>query len=175
MNNNTPIKILLAPFSKPIPNGDKLIPSPKDYPHWENLVSELKRTGRYEFGQISVTGQPELKLVSRYHQNLTYRQMVELVQEYDTFISVDTFLPHIAHLLGKVGVVLWGMGNPKYFGYEDNLNIYKDEKYFREDKLTWMVWAYTQANENAWDKPCTVANKIKSRINSLIKHNRGEV
>lgn len=42
------------------------------------------------------------------------------------FLSVDTFLPHLAASVGVTGAVLFGPSNVAAFGYPENLNLFSD-------------------------------------------------
>lgn len=51
----------------------------------------------------------------------------------DYFISIDSHLPHLANTTyvrenkNLKGIVLWQMTNPKIFGYENNINLYRSK------------------------------------------------
>ena len=161
-------KVLIAPFSKPLPaDGGGMRPSPKDYPWWNELLAELNQKGEYRFEQISTKDQPRLTGVHKYHDNIPYSEMYKLVNDCDFFISVDTLIPHIANLARKRGVVIWGMGHPRFFGYSMNLNILKDEKFVRPIEHTWLVWHGVPTTTECWELPGVVAKLINDNRNKL--------
>jgi ADP-heptose:LPS heptosyltransferase len=123
--------ILISPWSKEL--RDKSY-NPKNYPHWPEVVEDLKND--YEIIQIGVTG--EKKLVDDFRINLTLKALGELLLDPKCYswISVDNFLPHLAHVVGKEpGVVLWGISDPNIFGYKENKNLLKARKYLREHQF----------------------------------------
>jgi len=125
--------ILISPWSRML--RDKSY-NPKNYPHWEKVIDDLKDD--YDIVQIGVKG--EKKLVDDFRMNLPLKKIGELLVDPNchTFISVDNFLPHLAHLVGKEGIVLWGLSDPNVFGYREHKNLLKARKYLRENQF-W-IW-----------------------------------
>lgn len=162
-------KVLVAPFSKPIPVENGWGASPKDYPWWTDLISILNQTGLYEFHQLSIREQPRIAGMAQYHDNLPYGKIVELINDCDFFISIDTFLPHIAQLYKKRGFVIWGMGHPRFFGYMQNINILKDEKYVRPNDHTWGVWIDVKPQLECWHTPDIIANIINDNAKQIME------
>jgi ADP-heptose:LPS heptosyltransferase len=120
--------ILVSPWSKML--RDKSY-NPKNYPFWPQVIAELKED--YDIIQIGVNG--EQKLVNDFRTNLPMREIKKLILDTKTWISVDNFLPHLAHLLKKPGIVLWGESDPKIFGYPENNNLLKSRSYLRPDQF----------------------------------------
>jgi ADP-heptose:LPS heptosyltransferase len=111
------VNILIAPWARRH-NKDKH--NPKDYPYWEEVVKQLTGLGHFCL-QISCTGEPIISPNILLNQPLDTISM--LVKSYDLWISIDSFLQHLAHKLGKRGIVIWGPSNPTMFGYKENINI----------------------------------------------------
>jgi len=126
------MKILIHPFAAHLPSGK---PNAKDYPYWEELITELKAEG-HEIIQVGVHG--EKQLTEDFRPNLTQEQHDELLNEIDLFICVDSWYQHFAHTRGKSGIVLFGVSNPQIFGWKENINLYADKKFFR--KYQFNVW-----------------------------------
>ena len=117
--------IVICPFSRILPNGK---PNPKNYSYWADVVAALKP--KYRLVQIGVEGEQDLGC----HEFLKNRHLKEirtLIEGCTSWISVETFLTHFAYLLNKPGVVIWNVGDPAIFGYKENINLFKNEKYFR--------------------------------------------
>jgi ADP-heptose:LPS heptosyltransferase len=58
--------------------------------------------------------------------NFTLREIFALVNAADSFIAVDSLIPHIAYAFGKKGIVCWGSTSSKSLGYATMTNIYKN-------------------------------------------------
>jgi hypothetical protein len=130
--------ILIAPYSNRLPNGI----NPKSYPHWDTLVRLLVRDG-YQVTQIGVAGEDKIEGVSQFIPNASFAQIKELVLEHDTWLSVDSWLPHFVHAekLGKRGIVLFGPSDPRIFGYPENVNLLRGRDYLRPHQFqTWNEW-----------------------------------
>jgi len=125
--------ILISPWSKEL--RDKSY-NPKNYPHWPKVIEGLKDD--WHIIQIGVTG--EKQLVDDFRVNLPLRTIGDLLlaPECHTWISVDNFLPHLAYLVNKSGIVLWGISDPNIFGYRENKNLLKARKYLREYQF--QIW-----------------------------------
>src|ERR1035437_215856 len=118
----------------------------KSYPYWDELVLLLKDHEVKEIKGI-----------------LPEQEIIDLVNWCDIWITIDTFLQHLCayHKLKK-GIVLWGKSNPQYFGYKDNINLYKDEKYFRVNQFrNWTSeWNDIVNNPAAFVSPETILKAI---------------
>jgi ADP-heptose:LPS heptosyltransferase len=91
--------------------------------------------------------------------NASFDRLKEILDNSDTFISVDSFFPHFAHYHGKHGgVVIFSQSDPKLFGYPENLNILKSRDYLRSEQF----WLWTQAkyNKDAFVSSKEVADKV---------------
>jgi ADP-heptose:LPS heptosyltransferase len=119
--------IIIHPYSSKL--RDNRV-NPKNYPYWSELIKLLQT--KYTILQIGVQG--EEKLVSDFKQNLPLKTIKSLLTKCEFWISVDSFLPHLAHKVGKPGYVLWSVSDPEIYGYPENINIMKDRKYLRSDQ-----------------------------------------
>ena len=119
-------KIIISPFSKNLRNGNQ---NAKNYPYWEELVQLLNT--EYHTIQIGTKEEPDIKCHER-KINISFSEIKTLIEESYIWISVDNFLPHLCNAYRlKPGYVIFGRSNPKIFGYEHNINIFKDRKNFR--------------------------------------------
>ena len=122
--------IILAPYSKKLRNGKE---NPKNYPHWEE-VAHFLISADFRITQLLYAGEKQIE--HTFAQEYTSLKMCEtLVRQSDLFLSVDNFLPHLAHTIGKRGVVIWGTSDPLIFGYPENVNLLKDRKYLRGNQF----------------------------------------
>ena len=150
--------ISISPYSKKLREKDT--PHPKNYPYWQELVKLLIEKGHSVF-QIGVEGEPTLTTI-RYF-NLPSKELIELIDTVDTFISVENFFPHFVHYNfkgTKRGVVLFGKSDPEIFGYPENINLLKDKKYLRWDQFG--PWENTEYIEEAFVSPEEVIKSIES-------------
>jgi ADP-heptose:LPS heptosyltransferase len=152
--------ILISPFSNTLRNGKK---NPKNYPvdYWKKLISII---GDKNVVQIGAIGEERLATDCRF--GLPFNVIKELIDKCDFFISVDTFLPHMANHYGKHGIVIFSQSDPKIFGYPENINLLNDKKHLRTNQF-W-IWEQCNYKENAFVKPEVVYAKVmelKSKLN----------
>jgi ADP-heptose:LPS heptosyltransferase len=143
--------ILISPFAQKLRNW---MPNPKSpTPEWWKSLLGLFNE---QIIQIGVTNEPQL--VSDFRQNLRLDQIKQLVLSCELWISVDSFLPHLAHHVGVPGIVIWTLADPNIFGYTENVNILKDRKYLRKDQFG--MWESESYNEDAFPNVTDVAQKV---------------
>jgi ADP-heptose:LPS heptosyltransferase len=118
----------------------------KSYPFWSELFELLK-------------GHELIKIET----NLPLDKIKEMINDCDIWISIDSFIPHLAqyHKL-KTGIVLWGMSDPEIFGYKDSINLIKDRKYLRKEQFKW--WKDTKPETDIWVLPEEVVKAIEARF-----------
>jgi len=150
--------IVLSPYSKQLRTKKE---NPKNYPYWKELVDKL---GKFNtIVQIGV--KDEVVLVPECRFNMPLKEISAIINLCDFWVSVDNFLPHLANKLGKKGVVLWSISDPKIFGYKQNVNILKDRSYLRERQFE--IWEQAEYNIDAFVSPTVVVERLK--IEGLIK------
>lgn len=135
--------VVISPWSHKLPTGNE---NPKNFPYWEELVVDLKAAGCY-IKQIGVTGE-KLIGADEIIFNASIDSLKEILNECDTFISVDSFFPHFAHYHNKHGIVIFSQSDPILFGYPENLNILKSRDYLRKEQF-WL-WTQTEYDEQAF-------------------------
>jgi ADP-heptose:LPS heptosyltransferase len=84
-------------------------------------VEVIKEFGDESFIQVGLAG--EQQLVSDHRTNLKMAEVADLVRETNVWVGCDSFLQHLARHVGKPGVVVWSVSDPKIFGYEENKNL----------------------------------------------------
>lgn len=146
------MKILISPYSHKLINGNL---NAKNYPYWKELIPLLNG---HEIIQIGVYG--EEKICEDFRIGLSMKQISELLSEVDLFISVDNFLPHMAHHYGKRGIVVFSQSDPDIFGYEENTNILKDRRFLRPNQFD--SWELCQYNQDAFVSPQEILQSINS-------------
>jgi ADP-heptose:LPS heptosyltransferase len=136
------------------------MPNPKSPPldWWRKIISQINEP----IVQTGITG--EEQLVPDFRQGLAISRIVELINESQIWISVDSFLPHLAHLnKGKPGIVIWSLSDPNIFGYKENYNIQKSNSYLRKNQF--YMWEEESYNPNAFpdvEAVLIVLNRILS-------------
>lgn len=130
---------ILHPYAQKLRNG---MPNPKNPPDgwWTALMQALRLT---DVVQVGVNG--ETPLVKDFRAGLPLAEIERLVRGCDYWLAVDSFLPHLAHHIGKPGVVIWSASDPRIFGYPENLNLLKDRAYLRQKQFrTWEEQSYVE-------------------------------
>ncbi len=145
--------ILISPWSKQL--RDKSC-NPKNYPWWPEVIRRLKMD--YDIVQIGVQG--EEKLTEDFRVNLPLVDVKVLIQECYVWISVDNFLPHLAHLIEKSGIVIWGISDPLVFGYSNNINLLKSRKNLRENQF--YIWEGIKYNPSVFVSPDAVLSAVEN-------------
>jgi ADP-heptose:LPS heptosyltransferase len=118
--------ILISPWSRNTQEGK---PSPKNYPHWEVVVSALVKAG-HKVLQVSCTGEADIPGARRVN-DLPLEEIGKLMKACMTWICVDNFFHHMAWTLKQPGVVIFGSSDPEIFGHPENINLLKDRRYLR--------------------------------------------
>jgi ADP-heptose:LPS heptosyltransferase len=149
-------KIVISPYSRALRNGKN---NPKNYPWWGEVVALLKEQG-CKVIQVGTKGEGPIPGVDDVLLNLPLKELKELLEECDTWASVDNFFQHFAYLHGKPGVVIFGQGNPLIFGHPQNKNLLKDPKYLREKQFD--IWEAIAFNQDAFVDPATVVKALLS-------------
>jgi ADP-heptose:LPS heptosyltransferase len=137
--------VLIAPFAVRLPDGSV---NPKSPPisYWSPIVEKLRTLG-YEVIHVSGYDEPNIN-ANKTIVNPSMGELEQLINRCTFFICVDTFLQHMANFLNKKGIVLWSQSDPKIFGYQENINLYKDSKYFRHHQF--QMWTQTPYMEEAF-------------------------
>jgi ADP-heptose:LPS heptosyltransferase len=125
--------IIISPWSKMLRDGSY---NPKNYHAWPEVIDGLKDD--FDIIQTGVSG--EVKLVDDFRIGLPLKEIKRLLIDPNchTWIAVDNFLGHLAHLVGKPGIAIWGLSDPNVFGYRENKNLLKARKYLRDNQF--FIW-----------------------------------
>lgn len=147
--------IIIQPWAKSLRNGKR---NAKNFPHWKKLIAMLPNE---HIIQIGLEG--EEQLVPDFRKGLSMKELSALVLECDLWISIDSFLQHLAWTLGKPGIVLFGVSDPNIFGHKENINLLKDRKYLR--KLQFDMWENVHYDPNVFVKPNIIFDIVIEYIN----------
>lgn len=146
------MNILISPYCARIPivqNG-KVVgtqDSAKTPYYWKEFMAVVHATQKdWEFLQIGAPDDIHLPHC-KFKSPRIPQEAVELIKSTDTWVCPDTWLQHLASPIKK-GVVVWSRSNPKLFGYDTNINLVKDEKYFKPDP--WSTWHQTEYIKEAF-------------------------
>ncbi len=155
--------VLISPYARKVtPQGN-----PKDYPYWDSVVKYLLKKN-YQVVQVGISGEKEISAyICHFLKDLKLRELKEWILDCDFWLSVDNFFPHLAHLVGKPGIVLFGKSDPRIFGYEENINLFKSEKYFRKNQFDFWF------NETFDPQVFVVPEVVFDKIDYLIDKTRG--
>lgn len=153
-------KVILSPCSAALfvteNNERKQIVNPKNYPYWTQVVQML-RAQNIQVIQVGVDGEPSFE-ANYFHKNLSLQNLKRLLDECDTWVSVDNFFAHFATYYKKAGVVVFGISDPLLFGYESNLNLLKDRKYLRANQFD--IWQNAKYDADSFVEPEIVVGAI---------------
>lgn len=139
------MKIIIHPFARRLRNGNE---NPKNYPYWEELIELLKDNEIIQVGEIG-----EKQLVNDFRINLSIDDLRKLINNSDTWISIDSFFQHLAWSENKPGIVIFSQSDPNIFGHKENNNIVIP-KYIRQNQFaTWEECSYIK---EAFVKPLTI-------------------
>jgi len=153
-------KIVLAPYSTRLSANR---PNPKNYPDWPLVVCRLADSG-HEVIQIGGLGEERIVGVSQFIINWPLKKLRQVIEDADTWISVDSWLPHFvwAEKLNKRGVCIFSLSDPLIWGHPENINLLRDRKYVRE--FQYQGWNEAIYNPEAFVSPEVVINAITSLL-----------
>ncbi len=146
------MKIVIFCEAQKLRNGKE---NPKNYPWWVELISLLEQE-EYEIIQAGSSSD------KKYTDNfviLPLKELKELINKSDLFISVDSIGQHLGWSVGKKGIGLFGQSDPKIFGHEENINLYSDEKYFRQYQFH--TWEECEYIKESFVSPEVILHEIK--------------
>lgn len=150
--------ILISPWSKITTDGK---PSPKNYPWWNQVVEQLLAKG-FNIYQVSCSSEPDIANKIDRLNDLSYKKIEELTLKCKTWISVDNMFHHLAWNIGKPGVVIFGLSDPKIFGHLENINLLKDRTYLRQRQFG--LWSEETYNQHVFVPPENVVAAVISLI-----------
>jgi hypothetical protein len=154
--------IVLA--SNPRPNQDGK-PHAKAYPWWDNLTAQLNEAfPDIKLYSIGIKGdEPISGCIAMWNKSL--KDIFNFTKDAVTFITIDSFLQHLMAPMKKQGIVLWGLSDPKLFGYKWNKNLFINENYFRPNQ--WDIWPGEKWIEGCWVAPSDVVKAV----GDILKNN----
>ena len=152
------MKLLLSPYAQVMRNGKR---NPKNYPFFSELIKMLEDAGHTI---IQIGRKNEEQLVKDFRSDLPLKELRKLLEEVDLFITIDSFLPHMAKHYGKKGIVIFSKSDPLIFGYPENMNVLKDRKHLRERQFD--IWETEEYDEKAFIEPKIIFDSISSYINT---------
>jgi ADP-heptose:LPS heptosyltransferase len=150
------MNVLLSLSSRKMRNGNT---NPKDYPYSNELAELLKKEG-FTVIQIRTTDDPVINQVNEVKTNLPLKQLAELIQGCDVFISVDNFIQHYANYLNKKGIVIFSKSDPLIFGYSKHVNLLKSRNYLMKNQF--QTWEQEEFDKDAFVEPELVVKKVKN-------------
>lgn len=143
--------IIISPWAKEL-ISKKPNPKSPSLMWWKILVSKITEP----IVQIGVTG--EKQLVSDFRPNLSMNQLISLLDECRTFITIDSFFQHLAWDQNKPGIVIWGQSNPKIYGHDIHTNLLKGKEYLMPDQF--LMWDLVKYRDDCFVEPQEVISKL---------------
>ena len=148
------IMIIIAPCSRPLLNGKK---NPKDYPYWKELCELLIKEG-YDLVQIG--REKDIKYVEDFRV-LNINELEKLLNECDTYITIDSFFQHLGWYKEKKGIVIFSISDPLIFGHKENINLVL-RKNLRPNQFD--IYENEQYKEEVFVKPEIVVKEVKRTV-----------
>jgi ADP-heptose:LPS heptosyltransferase len=147
---------VISPYSKKMRNGKE---NPKNYPYWEDVVSNLKSKNGNFVVQVGIEGERKLSGVDKFLVGNSLKELEMIIKDCDAWASVDNFFQHLASNIGKRGVVVFGQSDPKIFGHKENENLLKDRKFLKPKQFD--IWERTEFNKDAFVEPQVVVGALE--------------
>lgn len=118
--------IIIQPFGANDPFEPLKNTNNKDWflDRWQVVISWLVNRG-YTVIQIGKAGEHVFDKVFSLVGHTDIRETAIIMKYASFFISIDSFLMHVAKAFNKIGIVLWGRTNPFRLGYMENYNLFK--------------------------------------------------
>jgi ADP-heptose:LPS heptosyltransferase len=110
--------------------------------------------------QISCAGEPVVKGCTKRFDNLTLAEIVRLLRECRTWMSVDNMFQHLAWSIGHRGVVVFGPSDPLIFGHAENVNLLRDRKFLRDRQFG--LWSEIPWQPEIFSPPDAVVRAVES-------------
>ena len=89
---------------------------------WHRLVDLLLADGMFVM-QAGILRHRHIRNTYSLLGLTTHRQLLALIKKCDLVITVDNFLMHACHLVGKPAVVVWGATNHRVYGYPEQIHL----------------------------------------------------
>lgn len=146
--------ITIFPYPADLPDGNI---NPKCYPYWKEFVAIANKEG-YEVIQVSPLTALKIEGVKLLTGFLPSEAIINLAKKSEFYVTVDSFAQHLLNPFIR-GYVIWGFSDPNIFGYKNNVNILKSEKYLRREQFK--SWQYDPNYKEAYLKAEEVWDIIK--------------
>jgi hypothetical protein len=157
--------VLFSPFSQKLRNGNQ---NPKNFPYWQELITEMKRSGKVdEIWQIGVGNEYRFEGVTQRFFDKPIKELVELANKASVWLSVENFFPHMCNAFSVTtkGIVIFSKSDPIHYGYPQNINLLKDRKYLRPDQFH--IWEQCDYQEEAF----VSAQKVLQEVLKILDGN----
>jgi ADP-heptose:LPS heptosyltransferase len=152
-------QIIIAPFAAKLRSGNR---NPKNYPHFAELVARLNANS-HEIIQIGVTGEDRIEGVEQHVLDWPFEKLKDLINDSDTWVSVDSWLPHFCHCYRlKPGIVLWGKSSPRIWGYDENENLWGGEHNLRP--FQYKNWEEEEYDEKVFPSVMQIVWAVERRV-----------
>lgn len=149
------MNLIVAPYSSKL-NSE--LTNPKDYPFWNEVISSPEIKNKFRISQVGCSGDRKLESIENFIFDKKFSDLCKIIEFCDIWISVDSYIPHIASYVKKKGIVIWSQSDPNIFGNKNNINLIKDRKYIRENQFE--PWFSAKFIEEAFVSPEIVIDAI---------------
>lgn len=150
------MKILYAPFARPLRNGNT---NAKNFP-WSKELVALLESNKHEVTQIG--GEEDERVIQKFIQPMSFFHVGAVLQNYDTFIGVDSYLQHAAWFYKKRGIVIFSQSDPLIFGHDFHVNLLKSRKFLRQGYKMFDTWEGVTVRPEAFVSPAEIVTALDS-------------
>jgi len=150
--------IMIHCWSKPMRNNS-FNPKNCSKSWWEKLC-QLLHQNSYIVWQCLQGPEIMIKNCDRHYKDKDFWELSDMIiNQCFTWISIDSFMPHLMWYKKKKGIAIWGPSDPEIFGHPENINLLKDKKYLRANQF--QTWEESPPfNADAFVTPETVMNEV---------------
>lgn len=90
--------------------------------NWNELIASMPG---YNFVQVGLKSEPELKQVVDLRGKLSFRESMLIIKHAKSYVGVDSACGHVTNAFNIPGVILFGPSQPGIWGHKNNINLYK--------------------------------------------------
>ncbi len=159
------MNIVISPWSAKLIKDGIERPNAKNYPYWRQLVALLRKDGHTVY-QIGLGGERIIG-ANGFLFNQKFEDLKKLIINTHTWVSVDNFLPHFVNTecMQKPGFVVFGLSDPRIYGYSYNRNLLKSEEYLRPDQAN--MWFDIAPQDDAYFDYLEIRKIIYEKLENI--------
>jgi hypothetical protein len=149
--------LIFSPFARRMAS-----PSPKDYPQWRAVITQLEFLG-HRVHQLGSDEDP--RITSHWLGEADPAKLADVLQNFDLVLCVDTWLQHAAAALAPAipRVVVWRCTSSAVFGPPGNINVAHPQQVLAEDQFA-KAEAWGEAKRYPYPDPLAVVQAVLNAL-----------